>query len=156
MAKQSEKSKIIKEIYRSGQERVQFLLNLIGTVNSDTLHCALTEDDWNRFRLVMGSIKDSMQFDRSEDYRAAVQHVTQWCHRAGESNYLKSCIEQNKSLPYSIKKGIEFLQVVMYRDLRRINLESEESRRYFVFCSLIQTMPTFANSVTLSPTSGHQ
>ena len=142
MDKRSDKSKIIKEIYRSGQERVRYLQNLVGNAQLDTLTLPLSEEDWDRFRQVLVALRDSFQFDRSEDYKKVMVAITAWSLEAIQEPYRKLCLDHKVSLYYALRKGLECMQVVLYRDLRRMTLESEESRRYHVFCEFARGLPS--------------
>jgi hypothetical protein len=144
MPKLDEKAKLLKEVYRACKERITLLLNLLGSPPHNQFEYTLNPNDREKFRLLLKAIADSLEFERSEDYRRFTTEVVVWCQNAFNDEYAKACQSQNVSAPYALRRGLDFLQVVMYRDLRRNQVAGEESQRYFIFKELVKTYPPFS------------
>jgi hypothetical protein len=136
------RSHLLKEIYRSGRERIQYLLKMHASIYPDTLKFDQSPEDRIRSAQVLTAIRDSLQSEKSEDYRTAITQVCNWCLQAQDLTFQILCTNANKSQPYAIRQGLEFLQVALFRDLRKSVLAGEESRRYHIFWALVESLPT--------------
>ena len=141
MAKKGDSKKQLKEIYRQGNDRISLALKLFGHTTQTSPAVLHAKNEHDSFRNLIQSIHDSLHYEENPEYRTPILQVTKWVLSAYTTQYIEATKGSSTSCFYAIRRCLDFLHLILYRDLRRKQKSSAESQAFFELQTLLNQFP---------------
>ena len=101
-----------------------------------------TKENYQEIRIKFEQINALLEEDRPNEFKDAAQKLVRWLRRASDYGYLNAPpTHQYLSASDAFKKGIDVLNLLLQRDLRKQKLAGGESQVYYGFIDLVRQIP---------------